>query len=111
MGSMTVRSLNIAGENNNNYNNLNGSSEIFTSASSRIDMDEYISFLRDKLKCNSHEIRMKFKNADSEGKGGVSKEAFAHIIAAILGPTKPLSHQNFLIILDRLNFKNRSIIK
>ena len=46
-----------------------------------------------------------------KGKGGVSKEALAHIIASILGPSKQLSHQNYMRLLDKLDLKSNSIVK
>lgn len=87
------------------------SASSFSMAQPSIDIEEYHSFLKDKSKSNSHEIKLKFRNADSDGKGGVSKEALAHIIASILGPSKPLSHQHYLKLLDKLGLKKRPIIK
>jgi hypothetical protein len=67
--------------------------------------------LKEKVKSNFHETKMKFRHADPEGKGGVSKEALAHIIASILGPSKPLSPQHYLKLMEKLGLKNRSFIK
>ena len=77
----------------------------------KVDVDEHLNLLREKVKSNFHETKTRFRNADPDGKGGVSKEAFAHLIAAILGPSKPLSHQQFVKLIEKLGLKNRSIIK
>jgi len=77
----------------------------------RVDIDEYLHLLREKVKSNFHETRTRFRNADQDGKGGLSKEAFAHLIASILGPSKPLSHQHFVKLIEKLGLKNRPIIK
>jgi hypothetical protein len=76
-----------------------------------IDVNEYFNFLREKLRTNAHEVKIKFRNADQNGKGEVTREALAHIIAAILGPTRPLNHQNFLLLLEKLGIKEASTIK
>lgn len=94
-----------------NNNNLNTSRPVSTVPSQKIDMNEYYNILRDKLKSNSHEIKNKFKNADPTGKGGVTKEALAHIVASILGPSKQLSHQNYLKLLEKLGLKSSTVIK
>ena len=80
-------------------------------AAQPVDVDEYFSILKEKFRANSHEMRAKFRHADSENKGSVSKEAFAHLIAAILGPSKPLSHQHFLKLIDKMGLRQRSSIK
>ena len=67
--------------------------------------------LKDRVRISLHEIRTKFKNGDPDGKGVVSKDAFAHILASLLGPSKPLSHQQFNKLLERLEFKNKNLIK
>jgi hypothetical protein len=77
----------------------------------KIDIDEYFTLLREKVKANQHEVKNKFRNADQEGKGGVSREALGHIIASIFGPSKPLSHQHFIRLIERLGLKNRPLIK
>ena len=77
----------------------------------KIDIDEYFSVLKEKIRTNSHEIKTKFRNADPDGKGGVTKEALAHILAAVFGPSKPLSHQHFVKLLERMDLKSRHIIK
>ena len=89
------------------------SSSLNTSRTSApaIDVEDYLNLLRDKVRGNIHEIKTKFRNADQDGRGGVSREALAHIIAAILGPSKPLSHQHFLRLLERLGLKNKPIVK
>jgi hypothetical protein len=46
-----------------------------------------------------------------EGKGGVSKEALAHIIASLLRPSKELSHQNYIRLLEKLGLRSQTIIK
>lgn len=74
-------------------------------------IEEYHHLLREKVKSNLHEIRTKFRNADQDGRGGVSKEAFAHILASILGPSKPLSPQHFSKLIEKFGLKNRPIIK
>lgn len=89
-------------------NNKNGS---ISSVQAKIDIEEYYSALREKLRSNNHEIKTKFRNADPDGKGGVTKEALAHIIASLLGPSKPLSHQHYIKLLEKLGLKNRIIIK
>ena len=90
-----------------------GSSASSTASMSlnRVDIDEYLHLLREKVKSNFHETRTRFRNADQDGKGGLSKEAFAHLIASILGPSKPLSHQHFVKLIEKLGLKNRPIIK
>jgi len=78
----------------------------------QINIDEYYNLLKEKLKNNNQEIRTKFRNADPDGgKGGVTKEALAHIIAALLGPSKPLSHQHYMKLIEKLGLRNRIIIK
>ena len=88
--------------------NRNGS---IGSVQARIDIEDYYNVLKEKLRGNSHETKTKFRNADPDGKGGVTKEALAHIIASLLGPTKPLSHQHYIKLLEKLGLKNRIIIK
>ncbi len=63
------------------------------------------------MKGNNNETKNKFRSADQEGRGGVSKEAFAHILASILGPSKPLSHQHFIKLLEKMGLKSRTIIR
>jgi len=77
----------------------------------KIEIDEIVLSLKDRVRAAYHEIKIKFKNADVDGKGNVSKDALAHIVAAILGPAKPLSHNQFQKIMDRLGFKNKALIK
>ena len=77
----------------------------------KIDIEEYFNILKEKIRTNSHEIKTKFRNADPDGKGGVTKEALAHILAAVFGPSKPLSHQHFVKLLERMDLKSRHIIK
>ena len=67
--------------------------------------------MREKVKVGYNETKNKFRNADQEGKGGVSKEALGHIIASILGPSKPLSHQHFVKLIEKMGLKNRTIIR
>lgn len=75
-------------------------------------LDEYLATLRDKIRNNPYEIRTKFRNVDADhGSKGISREALAHIIASLLGPTKPLSHTNYLKILDRLGLKDKPVIR
>lgn len=82
------------------------------SINSKVDIEEYLNLLKEKVRANNHEIKTKFRNADPDGgKGGVTKEALAHIIAALLGPSKPLSHQHYIKLLEKLGLKNRIIIK
>jgi Ca2+-binding EF-hand superfamily protein len=76
-----------------------------------VDLNEYLNFLKEKLRTNAHEVKIKFRNADQNGKGEVTREALAHIIAAILGPTRPLNHQHFLQLLEKLGIKEASTIK
>lgn len=91
------------------YNNKNGSTG---SLQTKIDIEDYYNLLREKVRANNHEIKTKFRNADPDGgKGGVTKEALAHIIASLLGPSKPLSHQHYIKLLEKLGLKNRIIIK
>ncbi|CAF0760256.1 unnamed protein product [Brachionus calyciflorus] len=80
-------------------------------ASQAVDIDEYYSFIKNKSKSNFHEIKMKFRNADPDGKGGVSREAFAHILASILGPSKPLSQHHFLRLVEKMGLPKTSLIK
>ena len=77
----------------------------------KIDIDEYLLLLKDKVRISYHEIKTKFRNADPDGKGGVTKEALAHILAAILGQSKPLSHSSYLKLLERMELKNKQFIK
>lgn len=81
------------------------------SINASIDIDEYFQIIKEKTKNNFHEIKTKFRNADPDGRGGVSKEAFAHILASILGPLKPLSHQNFLRLVEKMGLKKASLIR
>lgn len=82
------------------------------SINSNINIDDYFNVLKEKVKTNNHEIKTKFRNADPDGgKGGVTKEALAHIIASLLGPSKPLSHQHYIKLLEKLGLRNRFIIK
>lgn len=75
-------------------------------------LDEYLTALRDKIRYNSFEIRTKFRNVDADhGSKGISREALAHIVASLLGPTKPLSHQNYLKLLDRLGLREKPVIR
>ena len=77
----------------------------------QIDVDEYYQLLKDKVRINYHEIRTKFRNADPDGKGGVTKEALAHILAAVFGQSKPLSHNTFLKLMERMDLKSRQYIR
>lgn len=77
----------------------------------KIDIDEYYLLLKDKVRINYHEIKTKFRNADPDGKGGVTKEALAHILAAIFGQSKPLSHSSYLKLLERMELKNKQFIR
>lgn len=77
----------------------------------KAEIEEIYQLLKERVRTSYHEIKTKFKNADHDGKGMVSKDAFAHIIAAILGPSKPLSHQQFQKLLERLDLKNKPIVK
>ena len=77
----------------------------------KVEIDEIVLLLKDKVRAANHEIKIKFKNADADGKGTVSKDALAHILAAILGPARPLSHYQFQKIMDRLGFKNKALIR
>jgi hypothetical protein len=88
--------------------NRNGS---IGSVQAKIDIEDYYNVLKEKLRGNCHETKTKFRNADPDGKGGVTKEALAHIIASLLGPSKPLSHQHYIKLLEKLGLKNRIIIK
>lgn len=75
-------------------------------------LDEYMSALRDKIRYNPYEIRTKFRNVDADhGSKGISREALAHIVASLLGPTKPMSHLNYLKILERLGLKDKPVIR
>jgi len=82
-----------------------------TSRHLQIDVEEYFQLLKDKIRINYHEIKTKFRNADPDGKGSVTKEALAHILAAIFGQSKPLSHSSFLKLLERMELKNQHHIK
>jgi hypothetical protein len=77
----------------------------------KINIVDYINYLKEKVKHNYHEINTKFTNADLDSKGGVSKEAFAHIIAAVLGPTRPFNNKLLPILLDKIGLKNKQIIR
>ena len=77
----------------------------------KAEIDEIMILLKERIRTSFHEIKTKFKNGDPDGKGVISKDAFAHILAAILGPSKPLSHQQFNKLLERLDFKNKNLIK
>jgi hypothetical protein len=79
--------------------------------SQRVDIEEYYNLLKEKIKNNQHEIKNKFRHSDQEGRGGVSREAFGHIIASILGPAKQLSHQHYIKMLEKMGLKTRSIIR
>lgn len=83
----------------------------FRSVNASVDIEEYYQLIKDKAKSNFHEIKTKFRNADPDGKGGVSKEAFAHILASILGPSKPLSHQHFLRLVEKMGLKKMQLIR
>lgn len=75
-------------------------------------LDEYMAAIKEKIRCNPFEIRAKFRNVDIDhGTKGISREALAHIIASVLGPTKPLSHQTFLKLLDKLGLKDFPVIR
>jgi Ca2+-binding EF-hand superfamily protein len=91
--------------------NQRSASALSTSQRQQIEIEEYFEFLKEKMKHSFHEVKTKFKNADPNGRGGVSKEAFAHIVASILGPSKQLNHQNYLKLLERLGFNNNTLIK
>lgn len=41
----------------------------------------------------------------------MTKEALAHIVASILGPSRQLSHQNYLKLLEKLGLKSNTVIK
>ena len=79
---------------------------------SKVDIEEYYSLLRDKVRINYHEIKTKFRNADPDGKGGVTKEALAHILAAVFGQAmKPLGQLQYHKLLERMDIKNRHFIR
>ncbi len=82
-----------------------------TSRQPQVDIEEYYQLLKDKIRVNYHEIKTKFRNADTEGKGGVTKEALAHILAAVFGQSKPLSHYSFLKLLEKMDLKNQQHIR
>lgn len=81
-------------------------------SSTKVDIEEYYNLLQDKVKINYHEIKTKFRNADPDGKGGVTKEALAHILAAVFGQSmKPLGQAQFQKLLERMEIKNRHFIR
>lgn len=82
-----------------------------TPSQPKIDIEEYYNLLRDKVRINYHEIKTKFRNADPDAKGGVTKEALAHILAAVFGQSKPLGHSAFIKLLDRMDLKTKQYIR
>ncbi|CAF1100525.1 unnamed protein product, partial [Didymodactylos carnosus] len=78
-----------------------------TPSTNRIIIDELESTLREKVRTNLHDIRTKFKNADPEGNGCVSKEALGHIIAAIFGPSRQIGPSQVDKLLDRFGLKTQ----
>lgn len=74
----------------------------------RLEIDELEMLLKQKAKGSYHEMKKRFCDNDPEGKGNVSREAFARIIITILG--RPLSNSQFNRLMDRLGFKDKNIV-
>jgi hypothetical protein len=92
-------------------NGKSGRSIPATPTFQKAEIDEIMVILKERIRTSFHEIKTKFKNGDPDGKGVVSKDAFAHILAAILGPSRPMGHQQYQKLLERLEFKNKNLIK
>ncbi|XP_041364639.1 EF-hand calcium-binding domain-containing protein 6-like [Gigantopelta aegis] len=78
------------------------------STQARIEIDEIEALLKEKVKTSFYEVRKRFKDNDPEGRGNVSREAFARILTMILG--RPMTQCQFTRLMDRVGFRERQII-
>ncbi|KAH9502531.1 hypothetical protein Btru_068907 [Bulinus truncatus] len=78
------------------------------SGQARIEIDELEASLREKLKTRYYDVKKKFKDNDPEGRGNVSRDAFARILVTVLG--RSISALQCQKLMERLGFAERVII-
>jgi len=78
----------------------------------RLDVDELQSILKEKVRSQLNDIRIKFCHSiDYDSNGRISREAFKHIIASIFGTQRQIPPNQIDKLLERLHLKHLTRIR
>ncbi len=87
---------------------LSSSSQIPSGKSTqRIEIVELESILKEKVRSQVGDIRIKFRHcADFDSNGKISREAFKHVIASIFGTQRQISSNQIDQLLEKVHLKD-----